>query len=275
MAGFQPPGDTARKTWIFVFQSRSRASHNNKNSFNTPRARTFLLLLVSSIFLNVLVAWACILWSPYTRGRLPPQRADRRVRATSPGPNGVCRWWWTGQGFGVSDAVPIGAAVTEGDEFLRYWKGSGTPGFYRGGWPMLSMQSVVTNHRDAAGANLARWNLPYREILRRGFQTSLVPAWLHARGDRRLPMVPLWFGFAVNTLFYLGALSAFPFLWRRFWKQTPNKSLQPIDMRPWKSSASWNKLPASVRSMKMVLPLETFAGQSGGFVSFLGHERAG
>jgi hypothetical protein len=193
-----------------------------------PRPWKLLLLFASSIFLNVLVAWACILWIPYTRSALPPEREDRRLPGTSPGPDGSYAWWWTGQGFGVSDAVPMGASLFEGAEYLRYWRGSGTPAFYRGGWPMLSMQSVVTTYRDAAGANLAKWNLPCREILRRGLQTSLLPAWLHAREERRLPMVPLWFGFAANTSFYLGVLLTFSFLWRRIRKQTTNKPPEPM-----------------------------------------------
>jgi hypothetical protein len=214
----------------FVFQQMNRRSYIERRSFNMPRARTFLLLFVSSIFLNVLVAWACILWSPYTRGSLPPERQDRRMPSTSPGPDGSYNWWWTGQGFGVSDAVATGAEVLEGGEYLLYWKGRKTPAFYRGGWPMLSMQSVVTAHQDAAGANLAKWELPYREILRRGLQTGLLPAWWHAREERRLPIVPLWFGFAANTLFYFGVLFACSFLWRRVRKQTTNDSLEPADM---------------------------------------------
>ena len=199
----------------------------NLQTHPLPRARTFLLLFVLSIFLNVLVAWACILWSPYIRSSLPPEREDGELPSTFPGPDGSCNWWWTGQGFGVSDAIPTGAAVSEGGAYFRYWKGSGTPAFYRGGWPTLSMQSVVTAHGDAVGANLAKWNLPYREIVRRGLQTSLVPAWLHARKERRLPIVPLWPGFAANKLFYFGVLFTLTFLWRRIRKQTMNNSLEP------------------------------------------------
>jgi hypothetical protein len=95
---------------------------------------------------------------------------------------------------------------------------------------MLSMQSVVTTHRDAAGAAMAKWDLPWQEILRRGLQTSPLAAWLHARKERRLPIAPLWSGFAANTLFYLGVLFAFSFLWRRVLEQTTNKTLEPADM---------------------------------------------
>ena len=63
---------------------------------------------------------------------------------------------------------------------------------------MWSLQSTVT-FQDYR----ARWDLPVTEILRRGMQTSWLPAWLHVHQERRLPLVPFWPGFAANTLVYL------------------------------------------------------------------------
>ena len=208
----------------------------------------------------MLVAWVCILWSPYTRSELPPEQEDRRVPNTHPGPDGVYGWWWTGQGFGVSDAVPIGAAVTEGEEHLRYWRGRHTPAFYRAGWPALSRQSVVTSNQNVAGGKLAGWSLPYQEILRRGLQTSLLPAWLHAREERRLPIVPLWSGFVVNTSLYFGVLFAFSFLWRK----DPKKNVQQSLHRSVRPRFDFGGIGCIERWIRRHRPFPAAVGDGGG-----------
>ena len=75
---------------------------------------------------------------------------------------------------------------------------------------MRSLQSKVTFHDYRA-----RWELPAEEILHRGMQTSLLPAWVRAKEDRRLPLVPFWPGFAFNTFFYFVALVGVRLVWRR------------------------------------------------------------
>ena len=85
---------------------------------------------------------------------------------------------------------------------------------------MWSLHSTVTFHDYRA-----RWDLPVAEILRRGLQTSWFPAWLHAHKERRLPLVPLWFGFAVNTLVYYCVLVAVRLLVIQVLKRTPYDSL--------------------------------------------------
>ena len=183
------------------------------------RFRPYLVLFIAAAMLNVLVAWGCILWSPYTSGTSPSeQRTDSGgYPAEIVGPYGKLAWWFTAEGFGVSEAVPHGARGHEGG--FVYFRGTHTPAYYRGGWPMRSMQSTVKSHDY-----LARWDLPAQEILRRGMQTSWLPAWLHAQNDRRLPAVPFWPGFAINTLLYLVVLVAFRFVWLRVVKRTPRSA---------------------------------------------------
>lgn len=153
--------------------------------------------------MNVLVAWGCILWSPYTNRTSPPTTPlINGYPQPIAGPDGMQAYWFNAYGFGVRQTVPSGARGAEG-RFL-YWKGSHTPAFYRGGWPTYAMQSTVTSHGTLAG-----WDLPVREIMRRGLQTSWLPAWLHVQKDRRLPMVPHWPGFAVNTLLYFVTILGF------------------------------------------------------------------
>ena len=160
------------------------------------RCRRVLILLIAAVMLNVLIAWACILWSPYTSHTAPSnERSADGYPSTIAGPYGEQGWWFTAKGFGVWQSVPFGARGADG-QFL-YWRGTHTPAYYRGGWPMRSLQSTVTFHDYRA-----RWDLPRTEILRRGIQTNWLPAWLHAHQERRLSLVPWWPGFAVDTLVY-------------------------------------------------------------------------
>lgn len=178
--------------------------------------RLFLTMFFAAAMLNWLIAWACILWSPYIRHTEPSeQRAADGWPATIAGLYGQQGWWFTGWGFGVWESVPSGARGSEGG-FL-YWRGSATPAYYRGGWPMLSVQSTVTFHDY-----LTQWDLPIGEIFHRGIQTGWLPAWMHAHDGRRLPLVPLWLGFAANTLLFFGILLAIRVVWLRIRRRMPN-----------------------------------------------------
>jgi len=179
------------------------------------RFRPLLILFIAAAMFNVLVAWGCILWSPYTSRTAPSdQPTTHGYPPTISGPYGQQGWWFAATGFGVWESVPFGARGAEG-QFL-YWRGSHTPAYYRGGWPMRALQSTVTFHDYRA-----RWDLPRTEILRRGIQTSWFPAWLHVHQERRLPLVPLSAGFAINTLLYLALLATSRLVWLRVVERTP------------------------------------------------------
>jgi hypothetical protein len=181
------------------------------------RSSQFLILFIAAATINVLVAWSCISWSPYTSHSAP---SDKRSADGYPsqiaGPYGQKGWWFTAAGVGAWQSVPYDARGVEG-EFV-YWRNAHTPAYYRGGWPMYSLQSTITSHD-----NRARWELPLTEILRRGIQTSFLPRWLHAHKERRLPIVPSWAGFAVNTLLYFFVLVAARLLMLRALKRTPRQ----------------------------------------------------
>ena len=78
---------------------------------------------------------------------------------------------------------------------------------------MYSMQSVVRFRYANDGHYRSGWELPPSEILSRGLQTSALPAWLHAQAERRLPLVPLWPGFVIDTLLCFAALIGLRYLW--------------------------------------------------------------
>ncbi len=183
--------------------------------------RPFLILLIAASVLNVLVAWACISWSPYTSHTKPSDKPSASgYPPTTAGPYGQQAWWFSAAGFGVWQSVPSGARGADG-QFL-YWRGSHTPAYYRGGWPMHALQSTVTFHNYEA-----RWDLPAREILRRGIQTSWLPSWLHAHEHRRLPVVPLWPDFVINIVLYFGVLIAGRLFCVRVLLRTPNQPDAP------------------------------------------------
>jgi hypothetical protein len=185
-------------------------SVRNATSSFFHRWRLLLMLFLVAVVLNVFVAWSCVLWSPYRSHTAPSsEKLANGYPATIPGPFGQQGWWFTNAGVGVWQSIPAGARGVN-EQFL-YWRGSTTPAYYRGGWPMLSMGSTVTCHND-----LARWDLPASEILRRGVQTSWFPAWLHVREERRLPLLPLCYGFAINTALYFCALASAWLLVRRY-----------------------------------------------------------
>ena len=202
------------RTWCR--RSRHHAGDPDVRQEDMRHFRPLLTLLIAAVILNFAVAWVCILWSPYTRGSRPSeQRTEDGYPATIAGPYGQQGWWFRATGFGVWESVPSGARGAEG-QFL-YWRGTHTPAYYRGGWPMHSLQSTVTFHDYRR-----HWDLPAGEILRRGVQTSWLPSSFHAKGDRRLPVVPHWPGFAINILVYCGILVATTWSWIRVqhWRRT-------------------------------------------------------
>jgi hypothetical protein len=177
-----------------------------------------LALVLSGAIFNVLVAWGCVLWSPYNRFVSPPEKVDNTMPANIVGPDYSLGWWRTSTGVGVFESEPWVARVYYETHFDS-WRSKQTPAYFRCGWPMLSMQSLVTHYEASDGHYLAGEELPRTEIIHRGFQTSKLPAWLHAQEERRLPIVPLWFGFVCNTAIYFFILTALWFTSKRIRKR--------------------------------------------------------
>jgi len=179
------------------------------------RAHFTFACLVWGCAFNLLVAWGCTLWSPVTRtisaplspapGVWPPQVA---------GPSGtVPAWWSIDRGWGFEYAVAEGARFGDG-EFL-YYRGSSPP-VQSSGWPAYSMRSAVTPTHGENGDALAMWDLPAEEIWRRGPRTEFLPDWLHAVRWRRVPLVPLWRGAAVDTALYAVVVGAGCWVWQSY-----------------------------------------------------------
>jgi hypothetical protein len=217
------------------------------------RYRILIWIFAASIIFNMLVAWGCLLWSPYTRFISPQEKADHSMPDNIRGPDGSFGWWFLSFGFGVFAAEPQSAEVSEGGAYFKYWRSGNTPAYYRGGWPMFSMQSLVRYQQAPDGHDISGRELPLSEILSRGLQTSWLPSWLHAREDRRLPIVPLWLGFSFDTLFYFGVFSAVVLVWQRVRSRTPNKSPEPTPINRERAAVGAGSLPRKLSGFPMVI----------------------
>ncbi|HYE61169.1 MAG TPA: hypothetical protein VD997_04165 [Phycisphaerales bacterium] len=150
---------------------------------------------------TVLVSWSLAAWGKLEKSefRRPPERAVTAARVRVPEAWTV-RTWLESWGFGVDHQL-ISECV---------WMGS-TLGMMSGmgpqrtmlragmGWPLLAMEysDVDDTNRAAVGTGVKSWwelgvPLPAKYVGTGKF-------W---RSDRRLPLRPLWPGFAVDTLVY-------------------------------------------------------------------------
>lgn len=174
----------------------------------------FEVAILLGMAITVSVAWMCASWSPVTQAVFPVETVHGEYPDFIPGPECVDEqeaWWHIGYGRGWMEAMPMGAAGAEG--FFKYFQGNFSPAYRQAGWPWRALGSVVRVAYARNGDYLARWDLPNGEILRRGPQTDELPELFHAKPGRRIPLLPLWPGFVLDTLVYAGAVAAFyPFL---------------------------------------------------------------
>ena len=178
--------------------------------------RSCIWMLAISALITIHVAWTCMLVSPYRE--LPSWPLGENSELAT-GPNGAMNWWLTNRGFGVRTIRAMGSH----DRSLFSNRGSDrTPVFFRSGWPLPAMQSIVAAVPPPGGDpldydhDLRKWNLPFTEIIRRGPQTAWMPAWWHVEDRRRLPLLPLLPGFIIDTLLYFLVLLGIAAIWRRF-----------------------------------------------------------
>ncbi len=179
------------------------------------KLRRAVFPLFAGAVLTVLVAWVCILWMPSRYARDPfvaPTMSREKVD-----PDGVKGLHYEQAGFGWTFTYLRGE---------RFWSPNGKPhlhwaGPYGGtyhrvaGWPFYAMRSrveVVDSQRSSRFSEGApepevrpqrrRWELPGKEILYRGIASKDLPAWLAVQPDRRLPLIPMPFGFIGNAVVY-------------------------------------------------------------------------
>jgi len=155
-----------------------------------PRRRTILKvfsLLVAGATLNIAVAWGLAVWGLSMTAWNASEAATNTLQWQGtvppewPAPTMVGR----NVGLGASHICTSGSM---GSQFLGTWRLS-TQDVYRTGLPMDSLQCE------------------HRFTLRSGEIDKF--EWFHATDpihNQRLPLLPLWPGFAINTLFYAGVL---------------------------------------------------------------------
>ena len=175
-----------------------------------------IFLLVGAV-VNVAVAWGCVIWS------LTPTQEDFGMDV-GPWPAAVPSEWPSERSF-LSTKTSLGVAELAGigrDIELKYVQWS-----LRAGLPFRSLY-LVRNRTEEEVTWLpadALYVFPILERPTRLQEGIQIPPSLYRRlsktelWGRNLPTMPLWPGFAVNTIFYavvLWLLIPGPFVLRRF-----------------------------------------------------------
>lgn len=193
-----------------------------------PRILSWRLVVVAGVagvLLTVVMAWGCAMWSPITYR--PPVFGPQAVRAESVGFDGQTGVWDEERGFGWAQLELVG---WDHPDHIEWNRSSSMPVHRLAGWPAPALwsrtdrdvMSTKPNRPPSMPAYPLRWDLPRDEIFHRGLNTDDLPEWLGAQKQRRLPLVPMWSGVLVNTVFYgaivlgLIALSRFIRLRRRW-----------------------------------------------------------
>lgn len=132
------------------------------------------------------------MWSPARWSDLPDVRGSNSYLCVI-----------TARGVGYRARQPWAARGAEGAPL--YWDHPGSPGESAAGWPAPMFSSRVEAAKDDSGRVLSGWDLPILEIIRRGISTNRLPPLLHARRERRVPLSPLWGGFALNVAVWSAA----------------------------------------------------------------------
>ena len=168
----------------------------------------FAVCILAGLLIQTFVAWVLFVRSDYTGGtgvlNNPPLKSGHRTAAGFVVPpdwtsRTVVEWWGVGKTRElVSECVWAGSTIGT-------MAGGGRQATYQGfsaGWPMRSLCGV-----DSITPGLEQF-APSALID--------VPAWIKG-GGHKVPVVPLWGGFAVNTLlFSMPAIGGVWFLtWRR------------------------------------------------------------
>lgn len=176
-------------------------------------ARRIALCLVLGAVINVGVAWGCAAWSPRTvstytlldqifgvRAGPPPwaRGAEMVMGGDLPdrGGFGFEEWnsWWGARWLSSDDPKQVWPT----HDYSRTASGSvRTTGV---GWPMLALRSESWSDSATSLVDVG--------LIRGGIPIG--PVGQYAIDRRKLPIMPIWFGFLVNTLLY-GALMMTPF----------------------------------------------------------------
>jgi hypothetical protein len=193
--------------------------------------RTAITLLLVGAAVTVAVAWGCAMWSPVS-ATVDPFPNPTGV-ADTVDPDGVVGLHARESGFGWTYMSLRGERSVTNDRENLFWSGPYGGVFHRAaGWPLPALRSRVEVLDSQVSGRLSegqpepevvtqrrRWDLPTREIVYRGIPTKDLPAWLHADPDRRVPLVPIALGFAINTLTYAIAFALVASVCRAAWRR--------------------------------------------------------
>jgi hypothetical protein len=170
--------------------------------------RRWLLTITVAFVLGAVVtysvAWFCALWSPVRYTIAPNVGA----------PTAVSTDYWTHEqatGYRISHLYHT-------EMFGKVASARGRwpdPNVRLAGWPMFALRSSVSpinvpgrpemnenGTRNKQWGGVQGWDLPVVELFHRGYPTNNLPDWLRAQPNRRLPLIPIWPGFAVNSLLF-------------------------------------------------------------------------
>jgi hypothetical protein len=161
------------------------------------------LLLLAGAAVNMAVAWGCVAFAPFVFSttkwdkNLPQaNRDDFRWLAVAQykTPSGAAVLYSLGTGFGIETRMYMACVSSENSEPLwRLGDLQIVPVRTRAGWPFYSLHGGIVNHMGTV-----------RRVDALELPDSLASKAHNA--DRRLPLAPLWPGFAINTLFYAAIL---------------------------------------------------------------------
>jgi hypothetical protein len=193
--------------------------YKSSPSWAVPRIRFMIAALVVGATASIAIAWACAIWSPI-RTIVDPFPHPTGI-ADAVDPDGAVGLHYRESGFGWSYMWQRGwRSLTNGEEDV-FWSGPYGGIYHRvAGWPLPALRSRVEVLDSQASGRFSegepepmvlpqrqRWDLPAGEIVYRGIATKDLPDRLRAFQDRRLPLVPIGVGFAVDTLAYAMAFA--------------------------------------------------------------------
>jgi hypothetical protein len=226
-------GTSDRPTWDRINRRRARYDHNvepprRANRRPLPRLGIVLLLIVAGAAVNVAVAWGCA-WRWPTRLvalGIPPQGSGIPVWAVGWSDNNDIDWAWVAHQAGMDGYLTesYGSHVAEaiGMRIELHWCVMAVPPD-RPRWSDVRAERVTSGWPRLALTGGRREVLASDETILAGrvrhaepIQALLIPdgGW-----QRVLPLLPVWPGFAVNTLLYttvLWLLIVAPFSLRRW-----------------------------------------------------------
>lgn len=173
------------------------------------RIALLLMLLIAGTMVNVAVAWACAAWSPQDRWT-----SDRPINVPAAWPRYLAALGWPPPDSATArEGVGPGVTIVEvsGGDPDADWRPSGfgsdktsvsleVRGF---GIPFRCLQWELHGIRAGSRAKTMADAAARAAGTRTGFDISGLTGATRTGAIRRLPVMPLWAGFLMNTLFYI------------------------------------------------------------------------